>query len=324
MAEANDYCNSLFISTVKNEPCLSGWRRLMCARWLFAAPLWMNVSHQTKHDTKLPTYYKRWLKYFIYSADYLWRVYATMLFQLQNVTQTGKATNWAKKNIGTGTRERRRTLNSVQTSRAAHRAQRIHRHREKKSAQRQKNRSAYAMHVCVFHLRLMMCHIYEVSDSGSLNDRQLSRAMSRRYSLAAHENRPSSNGRSMCIYKFRTHVTPVSNFRPTKSEKRARRRRKSSAKSTNAHGIRILAHPYTHAHLKMPYIICWCLWMNCCSDLPHSAPDSLGSCLSRHTDSILWPKRKRTRNGHTQKSGKKSLNLTKRSDDWSFRHIEHW
>lgn len=33
-----------------------------------------------------------------------------------------------------------------------------------------------ATHVCVFHLRLMMCHIYEVSDSGSLNDRQLSRA----------------------------------------------------------------------------------------------------------------------------------------------------
>lgn len=35
------------------------------------------------------------------------------------------------------------------------------------------NRSANVMHVCVFHLRLMMCHIYEVSDSGSLNDLQL-------------------------------------------------------------------------------------------------------------------------------------------------------
>lgn len=124
MAETNDYCNSLFISTVKNELCLSNWRRL-CVLWLRRSPSLNEcvTSNQTWH--KLPTYYKRWLKYFIYSADSICGAYCGDAFSTSKF-------RWKKKHNTDDVRNRRKKISdkdiggarkSIETSLAAHCAQ---------------------------------------------------------------------------------------------------------------------------------------------------------------------------------------------------------
>ena len=217
-----------------------------CARAVtLRCPLWMNVSHQTKHDTKLPTYYKRWLKYFIYSADYLWRVYAAMLFQLQNVKKR-QATNWNKHQHRQKTTAAHTEFYSDKLSRPS----RTMNPPPQPKAQRQKNRSAIrnarvrisSSFDDVSHLRGVRFRFIKWSTIVKSHVAQIQ-------SLSAHKNRPSSNGRSMCIYKFER-TSPVSNFRPTKSRKkratRGRKTKKRRAKNTNAHEIGILAPIHTH------------------------------------------------------------------------------
>lgn len=141
----------------------------MLTLFLFVRFEWMCHIKPTWH--KLPTYYKRWLKYFIFSADYLWRVQRWYFFNFK-IYQIKKKQQRQ--------RQRQRTKSYWdKLNRPSRTMNRRHRNEPKKKWSQKKNRSANAMHVCVFHLRLMMCHIYEVSDSGSLNDRQLSRAAHR-------------------------------------------------------------------------------------------------------------------------------------------------
>lgn len=120
-------------------------------------PTWHKLPHSTNVDWNI----------FIYSADYPWCAHGFL--------KTSK--NKEKKNDNT-------QITFWETCLAA---QWVSVYNESvplpSSSQRATNRQNLkkidqpnATHVCVFHLRLMMCHIYEVSDSGSLNDRQLSRA----------------------------------------------------------------------------------------------------------------------------------------------------
>lgn len=194
------YCNSVFISNVKkNERCC--FVNAHCTVYYNCESVdsfeWMCHIKQTWH--KLPHITNVDWNIFIYSVDYL-SVARSQLFKLQidkNDSHTRRQRQ-RQREIETQKKEKKdRKILQKKTSKhhirfwetrltAQHaykcvvctgydESDPLRSHVYHKSAGFEKKiDQPNAMHVCVFHLRLMMCHIYEVSDSGSLNDRQLS------------------------------------------------------------------------------------------------------------------------------------------------------